>query len=131
MLIEFEVAREWAVLATNENPQPSVIAHVFSMQGYVTATGRWTMIDGGEALLPGTVAIECSEEQRRRIEVSIAVHDKYIPAPAIDTFEAKFASEAVTYENDDPNCARYSVRIYRKLKKTFAVRERKEKPSKS
>src|SRR3546814_16654116 len=37
--------------------------------------------------------------------------------------------DAVTYENDNPDCARYHVRIDLGLKQVFAVRERKDRRS--
>jgi hypothetical protein len=53
----------------------------------------------------------------------------YVYAPQLDWFDATFAADAVTYENNVPECARYSVRIDLKLSKAFAVRERKTAPS--
>ena len=51
---------------------------------------------------------------------------RYVFAPQVERFEAKFAPDAVTYENDIPACAKYAVRIDLQLKKVFAVRDRKE-----
>lgn len=53
---------------------------------------------------------------------------KFIYAPTIDRFDASFESDAVTYENDIPDCATYSVRIDFKLNKVMAVRVRKDNP---
>src|SRR3546814_17362347 len=53
----------------------------------------------------------------------------YAGTPHLDEFDAKFSEDAVTYENDNPDCARYHVRIDLGLKKVFAVRERKDRPA--
>lgn len=128
-LLAFEVAREAAVVAAVENPRTYAKAWVFQSGGYTTATGRWKRIDGGEPLVPATVTIECRESARQCIEASVALNDNYIGAPAIDLFPATFRPEAVTYENDFPQCAKYTVRIDLGLKKVFAVRERKLSPT--
>lgn len=57
------------------------------------------------------------------------VSEQYVYAPEIDWFDARFSPDAVSYENDRPDCARYSVRLDLKMQKVFAVRDRKENPS--
>lgn len=129
MLLLFEFAREWAVLADAGGAVPNGTARVFSYGSFTTAQGRWARIDGGGKLMPAVVTIDCQQELERCIEASTTINDEYVYSPEIDWFEAKFSDDAVTYENDVPDCARYSVRIDLKLKKTFAVRERKSNPA--
>lgn len=54
--------------------------------------------------------------------------DGYLLQPDVSTYSATFTPEAINYQNDDPQCARYSVRVDLKLKKVFALRERKDMP---
>ena len=131
VLIAFELTREFAVLAGAEGARPNTPAHLFSYDGYVNAQGSWKRIDGGGALVPGTVTIECQRETGRCLEASVMVSEQYVYAPEIDWFDARFSPDAVSYENDRPDCARYSVRLDLKMQKVFAVRDRKENPSNS
>lgn len=126
-LFAFELTREVAVLNASEGAAPNDMASVFAFDGFVTAVGSWKRIDGGGELMPGTVKIECQREASECIEASMTMHDKYVYAPSIDRFTASFAPDAVTYENDLPDCAKYSVRIDLKLKKAFAVRQKKDR----
>src|SRR5690242_3194636 len=61
-LIAFEIAREWAVVATTAEPMLATLATVNDWNGFVTAEGRWTRIDGGERLTPNIVRIECARD---------------------------------------------------------------------
>lgn len=128
MLLLFEGAREAAVLAEAQGAVPNGIAIVSSYGGFTTAKGRWTRIDRGDRLVPAVVTIDCRQDMGQCIEASSMVHDEYVYSPEINWFDARFADDAVTYESDAPDCARYSVRIDLKLKKAFAVRERKDNP---
>lgn len=129
MLLMFELAREWAVIASAEVAQPNAPASLFSYSGYTIAEGRWRRLDGGSPIVPSTVAIDCRREHGRCIEATTTISDRYVYAPKLDWFDATFSQDAITYENDVPDCARYSVRLDLKLKKVFAVRERKDNPS--
>jgi hypothetical protein len=129
LLLFFEVAREWAVIASSQTAQPNASAHVVSYEGYTVAQGRWKRIDGGSPIVPTTVTIDCRRELRKCVEATTTMSELYVYAPQLDWFNATFGADAVTYENDVPECARYSVRIDLKLKKAFAVRERKTAPS--
>lgn len=128
-LIAFEFAREIAVLASAEGARPSVTSHFFHMEGFTSAKGSWKRIDGGGSLLPTTVTIECRENTGQCIEASVTMIDQFVYAPELDWFDAQFANDTVSYENDVPDCARYSVRIDMKMEKVFAVRDRKENPT--
>lgn len=128
VLFLFECAREAAVLAEAQGAIPNGTAIVFSYEGFTTAKGRWMRIDGGSRLMPALVTINCRRDLGRCVEASTVVSDEYVYAPELDWFDARFDDDAVTYENDNPDCARYAVRIDLKLKKTFAVRERKNNP---
>lgn len=128
LLFMFELARELLVVSSGPQARPVSRARVFAMQGYVVAEGTWKRIDGGGKLVPGTVTIECREERGECVEANTAIHDNSVFSPDLSLFKARFTAEAVTYENDFPDCARYTVRIDLKLEKTFATRERKENP---
>lgn len=128
-LILFELTREWAVIASSQAAQPNASAHVFSYDGDTVAQGRWKRIDGGSPIVPSTVTIDCRRELGKCVEATTTMSELYVYAPKLDWFNATFAADAVTYENDIPECARYSVRIDLNLSKAFAVRERKAAPS--
>ncbi|UYY59868.1 hypothetical protein [Sphingomonas sp. S2-65] len=128
MLGLFEFAREWAVIASYPEPKIATSAYVGSYGGFTTAKGRWLRLDGGGSMMPSAVVIECWEEQRECLEVTAHVNDGYLSEPVVDRFDATFAADAVSYENDNPDCAKYAVRIDLKLKKVIAVRDRKDNP---
>lgn len=125
-LLAFEVAREAAVLASAEKATPLVTAQVYTWGDNVTAQGTWTRIDGGDSLVPGTVKIECWRDSRRCLEASVMINKRRVFAPDLDWFDATFSPDSVTYQNDNPKCVKYSVRIDLQLKKAFAVRQRKD-----
>jgi hypothetical protein len=125
-LFAFEVAREWAVVASADEPKLATIATVTNWNGLVTAEGRWTRIDDGQRLTPNIVRIECWQDRGECNEVFVQVNGDFVGAPTINTFKAKFSPEAVTYENDGSICVHYSTRIDLRLKKAFAVRTKKE-----
>lgn len=128
-LFAFELTREYAVLAEAQGAMPNAFANVYGTEGYAAAQGQWTRIDGGDRLVPATVTIQCRQERGECIEVSTMVYDDYVSAPDVDLFRASFSPQAVTYENDIPECARYSVRIDLRLQQVLAARERKERPT--
>ncbi len=129
MLFLFEGAREWAVIATYEPPKIAVSNYVGRVQTLVTAAGRWQRLDGGSPMVPGATKITCWQNERKCYEVSYGFLNGYVGEPSLDVFDAKFSDDAVTYENDNPKCARYAVRIDLKLKKVIATRDRKENPA--
>ena len=98
---------------------------VSSFGVFTTAQGRWTRIDGGDPMAPGAVTIDCRSDLGRCDEVNVSVNDGWVTRPMLDSYPATFTTDQISYSNDDPICARYSVRIDLKLKKVFAVRERK------
>jgi hypothetical protein len=123
-LLAFEVAREIAVLANDRDASAGVLASVSSFSGFTAAEGRWVRIDGGDKLIPAAVRIECWQERGECTEASATANEGYFHAPTMETFKARFLPQAIEYENDNPVCAHYSVRIDLRLQKTFAVRER-------
>lgn len=129
LLFVFELTREIAVISAAGVAQPNSQATMFQWEGFVRAEGSWKRIDGGGKLVPGTVTIECRPERKECTEASVRVMDDYVFAPELDHFAATFTADAVTYVNDVPDCAKYSVRLDLALKKVFAVRERKEAPA--
>ena len=126
MLFAFEVTREIAAVAINPPPKVATAAFMSATNTFTRASGRWVRIDGGGALMPGATVIECRELESRCIEATARMIDGFVGEPIVDDFEAKFTPEAITYENDTPGCVRYSVTLDFKLKKVFAVRERKQ-----
>lgn len=128
-LFAFEVTREIAVMASDKEVQPNSNFYMTVLDDLVTAEGSWKRLDGGEKLMTSAVNIECWRSKGTCIEAYSNTMDGYVYAPIVDTFDATFGPDAVTYENDLPDCAKYSVRMDFKLKKVFAVRDRKENPS--
>lgn len=128
-LFAFEIAREMTVLAMADKAQPNSDARLFIYDGYVLAQGSWKRIDGGERLVPGTVTIECQRETGKCVEAWTMISDGFVYAPELDWFDADFATDAVSYVNDVPNCVRYSVRLDLKMEKVFAIRDRKPAPT--
>ena len=128
-LVVFEVTREYAVVASSTAAQPNTMANLFSYNGYVRAQGTWKRIDGGDRLVSSTVTIECHRDTGRCLEASTHMNDEYVYSPELDWFDAKFETDSVSYENDMPDCANYSVRLDLKMKKVFAVRQRKANPT--
>lgn len=128
MLFLFEAAREWAVAVSSEPPKISASLFVNRVNTLVSATGRWKRLDDGSKLIPGAVRIECWQQEARCYEVGYNVTNGYVGTPSLDIFDASFSDDAVTYSNDVPDCARYSVRIDLNLEKVFATRDRKENP---
>lgn len=53
------------------------------------------------------------------------MHDGYVYAPDITYSQATFERGSVSYKNDFPSCATYSVRIDLNMSKVFAVRQKK------
>lgn len=131
LLVAFEITREIAVVSGKPQARPNSNAMVsaYSDLGYVGAEGTWKRIDGGGKLVPGTTKIECWRERGQCIEAHTMIYENSVFAPDLSYFPAKFSSDAVSYENDAPACARYSVRIDLNLKKAFAIRDRKENPA--
>lgn len=128
MLFLFEAAREWAVAVSSEPPKISTSLFVNRVNTLVSATGRWKRIDDGSKLIPGSVRITCWQNEARCYETGYNVLNGYAGTPSLDIFDATFSDEAVTYSNDVPDCARYSVRIDLELEKVFATRVRKDNP---
>ena len=128
MLIAFEFTRELVVLEGGAKNKVSAAASVFSVGSYTTATGQWVRTDGGERLMPAAVLIECDEDRGECMEVTAHSFSGSVGTPVIDRFPAEFGADTVSYENEDPACARYTVRIDLKLEKVIALRERKDNP---
>lgn len=125
MLFLFEMAREWAVIATYAPPKFSVSKHIGRVQTLVSATGRWRRTDGGSDLIPGAVRITCWEDRGVCHEISYNILNGNAGTPDMSTYDAKFTGDRVTYENDVPTCARYQVTIDLNVERVFALRQRK------
>lgn len=129
MLIIFEFTRELLVLSAAARPVPNGDMMLNHGDGWVSARGRWLRTDGGGALVPVVVAIECRRQVGECLEATTTINDEFVHIPDVNWFEARFTPEAVTYQNDQPECARYLVRIDFRLRQVISVRERKTSPS--
>lgn len=125
VLIAFEIARESAVVSAAAGPVPNTFARIYSSDGFVTAEGTWKRIDGGGELVPSTVSIECRQQTGQCLEATTSIYDDHVFPPDLSYSRATFAEDSVSYVNDFPSCATYSVRIDLRMKKAFAVREKK------
>lgn len=123
-LFAFEVAREFAVLAAAERPKLLTMASVYSFDGWTVAEGSWRRIDNGGTLVPTSVRIQCDQGRGECTEVSVHVDENTVWSPDVETFQAQFGPDAITYENNSPTCVHYSIRIDLRLKKVIGVRER-------
>lgn len=128
-LFAFEAAREAAVISIANDAMPNGSASVFRHDGYVAASGTWKRIDGGSKLSPVVVTLDCREETGNCIEATTGMSERYVYPPDITVHDATFTADAVTFVNDVPDCARYTVRIDTELKKAFAIRQRKQNPA--
>lgn len=128
MLILFELAREFAVVGSDEGAQPNGSKVIYATGDYVVAQGRWLRSDGGSPIVPSTVTIECERNRGQCVEVSVTAIGKHFFAPTLDWFDATFTPQGVSYENDNPACARYSVQIDTVQKRAYATRNREAHP---
>ncbi|WP_374607275.1 hypothetical protein [Thermomonas sp.] len=126
MAIAFEGAREVAVVASNEPMAGSGLNFFWIPDaGYATAEGQWVRSDGGSPIIPNSIAIRCEMAPTPRcIEASTnAFGSGRIVHTNIDVFEdVKFTADGITYTNDNPDCATYSVRLDGKQKRVTATR---------
>lgn len=129
LLIVAELLREIIVLGNEPSAFPNTAAMVINANGFVTAEGTWARTDGGGRLVPSAVRIECWQQDGSCAEFTTTIIDDSVFAPTVDRFEATFSDDAVTYENDRPDCARYAVRIDLQIERVFAVREKVENPT--
>lgn len=128
-LVLLELARETIVVTNAKSVKFGGFASVFVTSDYAAAHGRWERIGQGSSLAPAVTSIQCSARTKECIEAYSRSIEGFVFPPQISTFPARFTADGVTYENDDPECARYSVRIDAKMRKVFALRERKGQPS--
>lgn len=123
LLFACEFMREIIVLRANSKPNFATMPNVARFADMTVAKGQWTRIDRGEELIPGSVLIQCRRRTGECLEANVHVNDGWISEPSVDLYPATFTDDAVTYENNDPLCAHYKVRIDMKLNKVLAVRE--------
>lgn len=131
-LLAFEIMRELLVIATNEpKVGDNLVIHGNDSLGYASARGQWVRSDGGSPILPGTVTIDCFKQENMCIEASSTYMPNSRSAPIfVETFKpTEFDASGVTYENDEPGCAKYTVRIDLAQKRVLATRTRKANSS--
>lgn len=126
MLFLFEIAREFGVLNGAGVAWPNVSFSLHGDGGYGSATGSWKRADGGSPIVPAAVTIQCWRSKKQCIEATTTMKDRYVFGPSVEYFDAVFTPDAITYENDDPDCAKYSVRLDFARSKVSAVRARNE-----
>ena len=131
LLLLLEIARELIVLNMAEGAVPTAGRYVSGHGNYLSAEGSWLRSDGGSPIVPGTVKIECYRDTNLCIEAQVTAHKKYFHVPTIDIFPAKFTGNRVMYENDNPDCARYTVIIDAEAERAIATRLRKNNPRNS
>lgn len=129
LLIAFEITREILVVSASDGAKFGGASRFFHTEGFATASGMWKRIDGGGKLVPALTTIECDRTLQRCTEISVNVIDGHVMTPLADHFEATFNDDGIAYENDRPDCAKYSVRLDYRMRAVFAVRERIENPS--
>lgn len=130
-LIAFEIAREGWVMAEN---QPVVSGNLSiagsASEGFVIARGTWKRSDNGSPMVPGATEIRCDKSLNICVEATstVASESRYM-FMSVDFFTpTEFSDSAVAYENDNPLCAKYAVRVDLAQKRVMATRERKENP---
>ena len=130
-LIAFEVAREGWVIAENR----PMVGGMFTLtgsssQGIVIASGTWKRSDQGSPMVPGVTEIRCVKHLDICIEVTASVSSgSRSMFMFMDLFSpTEFSDSAVAYENDNPQCAKYSVRMDLAQNRVTATRDRKENP---
>ncbi len=80
MLVLFEIAREFAVLASAKGAQPSALKTIHGGSDYVLVRGRWMRSDGGSPIVPGAVTIECRKETGQCLKASVSTYeDRFFP----------------------------------------------------
>lgn len=129
MLFAFELAREWAVLASAQEAWPNVSYQFDSYDGFTKARGVWKRIDKGDKLVPVAVTIECRRELNQCVEMSTSMRGNSVFAPEAEWFDATFSADGISYQNTNPVCVTYAVRIDTRMEKVFAVRTRKPNPN--
>lgn len=124
-LLAFEFTREIAVIAADSPAKSNVAFYMSRMGDLATAQGRWRRTDGGSPLLDAALTIECRRDRGECLEASVISIDEGFFNPTIERFPAKFEDDVVTYENNVPECVRYSVKMDFAQKSVIASRELK------
>lgn len=130
-LIAFEIAREGWVIAENRPVSTGTFSLTGSAsEGFVIANGTWKRSDGGARIVPGVTEIRCVKPMNLCIEAtSIVPSGSNFMSMNVDLFiVSEFSDTAVTYRNDIPQCATYSVRIDLAQKRVTATRDRRPDP---
>jgi hypothetical protein len=125
MVVLFEISREMAVINadTETDPKIAVAPTVWQNGPVIRAEGRWMRLDEGSRMIPSATVIDCDANREECVEATADMSGGYLGAPTLDRFVATFSPDAVSYENANPICSHYHVRIDLKLKKVFAVRD--------
>lgn len=121
LLIAFEIAREAAVLASEDRPKLLVSKAVLGSGDYITAQGRWRRTDGGDPLTPSLTRIDCDRAQGTCRVIEVIIHDDYVWPPDVDEFEAQFVADGARY-SWEAGCVRYDVRLDTSTSQATSVR---------
>jgi hypothetical protein len=127
-LLAFEGAREVAVLSATALPNFAIgTPHIYRTAdgSFVSADGRWQRTDGGGAMVPTAISIECEREIGSCIMANTKVLDGYITMPDIDRHKAAFTDTGAEFTDDWPICDKLFVRIDAVHNQATAVRSSK------
>lgn len=127
-LLAFEGAREIAVVASDGPPNfalSQASAYRSPDGGFVKAEGRWQRTDGGEAMVPAVISIECWRERGSCVMATTTAHDGYVFMPDIRQRDAVFTETGAEFTDDWPECQKLFVRIDAVHKVTTAIRSSK------
>lgn len=123
MLISLELMREIIVIDSKHYISMPMGTSTFQSGNTTFAYGSWVRTNTGPELVPAAIRIQCVLREQRCYEISSSVFEGTLTQPNFAWYPAIFSSDVITYENDDPMCVHYSVRIDLKQKAVFAVRE--------
>ena len=126
LLIAFEVAREFAVVAAATPPKPGVVAAVTQRGENIEATGRWNRLGKGKQEVPTAVTIVCSSSKGTCIEATTNFYDfnnKMVGPPLVEEFPATFSDNQITYLDDTASCYEATVSIDLELERVTSHRE--------
>ena len=98
-LVAFELAREFAVLSTSSRAYPSVTERVFRSGEYTNVEGRWLRTDGGEALVPQAIRIDCYASKLEYYEAGYQINGQSVSSVGFEIHAAEFTEGSISFVN--------------------------------
>ncbi|MBJ7441542.1 hypothetical protein EPO44_18475 [bacterium] len=129
-LIAFEIAREIIVVQADAQAQPNVNFNLFRYQDFTAATGVWKRTDKNEKMTPTVIKIECEQSRGSCTMVDTHMNELWVFEPNIQTFDARFTSDSITFADESAACVTLKFRVDFAMKKVNAIREKKVNPDK-